>query len=60
MPFINSESLGAPGSSGGGMVRASVSEYAVRTRFLGLRPLGELSLELSMRVKLGVNNAIKR
>src|SRR6476620_7226353 len=51
MPFINSKSLGAPGSSGGAIVCAPSRECAIRPRFFGLRPVEEVSSEGSMRDK---------
>src|SRR5689334_1233305 len=51
MPFINSKSLGAPGSSGGAIVRAPSPECAIRPRFVGLRLVGGVSSEGSMRDK---------
>jgi hypothetical protein len=48
MPFINSKSLGAPGSSGGAMVRGTTRDWAIRTRFFGLRLVEEVSSERAM------------
>jgi hypothetical protein len=51
MPFINSKSLGAPGSSGGTIARAPVCECATWPCFFGLRLGEEVNSERSMRDK---------
>src|SRR4026209_1965 len=51
MPFIKSKSLGAPGSSGGAIVRGPPGDSAIRTRFFGLRLVDEVSSECRMRDK---------
>jgi hypothetical protein len=51
MPFIKSKSLGAPGSSGGAIVGGPILEWAIRTRFFGLRLVEEFSSERCMRDK---------
>jgi hypothetical protein len=57
MPFINSKSLGAPGSSGGAMVRGLSRDCATRTRFFGLGLVEEVSFESRMRDKTAVNKS---
>jgi hypothetical protein len=51
MPFIKSKSLGAPGSTGGAIVRGPIREFAILTRFFGLRLVEEFSSERRMRDK---------
>jgi hypothetical protein len=51
MPFINSKSLGAPGSSAGAIVRVPTRECTIRTRFFGLRLVEEFSFNRPMRDK---------
>src|SRR6266513_527859 len=48
MPFINSKSVAAPGSSGGAMVPGPIRDCAIRTRFFGLGLLEEVTFELPM------------
>jgi len=61
MPFINSKSLGAPGSIGGAIVRGPTRDCAIRMRFFGLRLVDEVSSERRMRdKKLPLTKAIER
>src|SRR5438876_11871693 len=47
MPFINSKSLGAPGSSCGATERGRACDFGRRARFFGLRRVEAISLDLA-------------
>jgi hypothetical protein len=53
MFFINSKSLGAPGSTGGATARGSTPDRVIRARFFGFRLVEKVSFECPIRDKNG-------